>query len=354
MKLLLWTDTHAGARSDSTIFNDYFIKFYQEVFFPYIKENNITHTIHLGDVFDRRKYVNFLTLNSWRRNIFEPLNKLCKTLILQGNHDIYYKDTNEVDSLGELFLPYENIQIINKPTEVEFDGTKILLMPWVLDSGEDDCREMLANSKAPILFGHFDITSFSFHRGITNTDIGFAPEEFENFSVVCSGHYHHRSNKGNIHYLGTPYEIDWHDCEDPKGFHIFDTSTHRLKFIENPLQMHHKVLYDDKDRTFEETIKGIDFSKYSGVYVKVVVRNKTNPYIFDQFLQELNKVSPADVSVLDEIIEQNETEDSIDETKDTLTLLVEYVECMNIEEGNKKPLIEVLTKLYKEANELDV
>jgi len=354
MKLLLLTDTHAGARNDSTLFNNYFLKFYEKVLFPYIADNDITNVIHLGDVFDRRKYVNFLTLNTWRKSVFEKLNAACKTHIIQGNHDLYYKESNEVDSLGELFLSYKNIEIINAPTELEFDGTKILLLPWVQAANEEICRKKMSATQAQILFGHFDILGFAFHRGITNTELGFDPKEFENFDVVCSGHYHHRSHKGNIHYLGTPYEIDWHDVDDPKGFHIFDTDTRKLKFIENPYRMHHKVLYDDTGGTFEKTVEGIDFSVYTETYVKVIVRNKTSPYIFDQFLQELQKNSPADVSVLDEVVDTSDTDDDIDETKDTLTLLVEYVDNMPIDDNKKKPLVNLLTKIYKEANELDV
>ena len=61
MKIALLNDTHFGARNDSPAFLDYFMRFYNEIFFPYLKDNNIKTLIHLGDVVDRRKFINFKT-----------------------------------------------------------------------------------------------------------------------------------------------------------------------------------------------------------------------------------------------------------------------------------------------------
>ena len=68
MKIALITDTHFGARNDSEVFNDYFFKFYDNTFFPYLEEHNIKHCIHLGDITDRRKFINFKTLQKFRHD----------------------------------------------------------------------------------------------------------------------------------------------------------------------------------------------------------------------------------------------------------------------------------------------
>ena len=73
MKIALLTDTHFGARNDSPAFSKYFFKFYDEVFFPYLKENNITTLIHLGDIVDRRKFINFKTSHDFRKNFMMRL-----------------------------------------------------------------------------------------------------------------------------------------------------------------------------------------------------------------------------------------------------------------------------------------
>jgi len=73
MKLAIINDTHAGARGDSLPFNEYFFKFWEGTFFPYLKEHGIKHICHLGDVVDRRKFINYVILNSWRKRFFDVL-----------------------------------------------------------------------------------------------------------------------------------------------------------------------------------------------------------------------------------------------------------------------------------------
>ena len=75
MKIALLNDTHFGARNDSPAFLDYFMRFYNEIFFPYCKENNIKTLIHLGDVVDRRKFINHQTASIFRKEFFDRLWK---------------------------------------------------------------------------------------------------------------------------------------------------------------------------------------------------------------------------------------------------------------------------------------
>ena len=69
-KIVFLGDTHFGCRGDSQHFHEFFDKFYTEVFFPYLIENNIKHVIQLGDIFDRRKYSNHYTLDEAKRYFF--------------------------------------------------------------------------------------------------------------------------------------------------------------------------------------------------------------------------------------------------------------------------------------------
>ena len=59
MKIALVTDLHFGARGDSVPFDNFFKKFYDDTFFPYLVEHGIKTIFDLGDTFDRRKYINF-------------------------------------------------------------------------------------------------------------------------------------------------------------------------------------------------------------------------------------------------------------------------------------------------------
>jgi predicted phosphodiesterase len=371
MKIALLTDTHAGCRNDSAVFNNYFLRFYKEVFFPYLDDNKINTIIHLGDVFDRRKYINFATLSSWRKNVFEVMSNKYTTIIIQGNHDIYYKSTNEVNSIEEVFRGYKNIININEPKEVEFGAANILMVPWIHPANEANCKQAMQDSTAKILFGHFDIIGFEMHRGISNYENGFSANDFLKFDTVVSGHYHHKSENSNIHYLGAPYEMIWSDFGDEKGFHVFDTNTKQLEFIPNPLHIFQKVYYNDTNKKYEdlviqqEVVKKDEngnntahyhnnLEKYRDSYVKVVIEQKNNQSLFDQYLEALYKENPADVTIVEATLESVSDLDVLDETKDTLTLLIEYVEGLGIAEDNKKPLVDELKSLYMESQNIDV
>jgi DNA repair exonuclease SbcCD nuclease subunit len=353
MKIALITDSHAGCRNDSTIFNAYFLRFYNEIFFPYLQEHHIENIVHLGDVFDRRKYINFSTLNSWRKNVFEKLNDYT-TIIIQGNHDLYYKDSNDVNSHDELLISYPNISLIRENTEMDFNGTNIMLMPWIVKDKEESAMKVLEKTKAEIVFGHFDIIGYDQYRGLTNVDNGFKAAVFEKFDMVMSGHYHHKSSKNNIHYLGAPYEMVWSDYDDPRGFHIFDTDTRTLEFIENPLHIFHKIHYNDTDRTYDDLVATANLAQYKDCYVKIVTVQKNNQYIFDQFLEALYKENPADVSIVEPVIDFSVDSEAIDESKDTLTILVEYIEGLPIAKENKKPVIDLMKKVYLESLSVEV
>ena len=110
MKVALITDTHFGARSDSIPFDNFFNKFYTEVFFPHLERDQIKTIIHLGDVFDRRKYINFNTLKKCKEYFFDRTADLgIDVHMIAGNHDTFFKNTNEVNALDLLLREYPNV-----------------------------------------------------------------------------------------------------------------------------------------------------------------------------------------------------------------------------------------------------
>ena len=150
MKIAIINDTHWGARSDSQIFLEYFTDFFREQFFPYLKENNINTVLHLGDLMDRRKFVNFNTLNTVRSEFMEPL--LREGIVVHcilGNHDTFYKNTNDLNSVNELFGDrYSNFFIYQQPIDLEFDGVKVGMVPWVNSENREKTLEYLKNTKS--------------------------------------------------------------------------------------------------------------------------------------------------------------------------------------------------------------
>lgn len=347
MNVALITDQHFGARNDSLHFLDFYEKFYN-MFFMELDDKNITHVLILGDTFDRRKYVNFYSLQRAKQMFFDRLEaRNIKVYMLVGNHDTYYKNTNEVNSPDLMLSEYENITIINDPQTIEIDDVKICMMPWICAENYDASMTELKKTEATICMGHFEIEGFQMYRGAPSEE-GLDPNMFDKFDIVFSGHYHHKSARGNIHYLGNPYELTWQDYDDPRGFHFFNLKDHSLHFVKNPYRMFHKLIYDDKNNSIGE-IQKMDLSPYSSVYVKVVVVNKTNQYLFDMLLNKLYQVNPIDISIAEDFTELEDiSDDDVDQAEDTITILNKYVDNLTTD-LDKNKLKGLFREVYVEA-----
>ena len=102
MKILLITDQHFGVRNDNQSFLDHYRKFYGEIVLPFVDAHKIDTVIALGDTFDKRRSINFMSLEAAKEMWFNPLaERNVQMHMLVGNHDIYYKNTLRVnDPLG--------------------------------------------------------------------------------------------------------------------------------------------------------------------------------------------------------------------------------------------------------------
>ena len=353
MKIALITDTHWGIRNDSQVFYDYFKLFLDDVFFPTLTKHEIRHVIHLGDLVDRRKYANFLTLHRLRKDFLERFEDgMIDMYVILGNHDTYYKNTNEVNALKELVEgKYQFIHAIEKPQTLEFDGSDILFLPWICEDNYQESMDAIKDTTAQIVMGHLELNGFEMFRG-SISDHGMDHKLFDRFDVVCSGHYHHKSDTGNIHYLGAFAEYTWSDFDDLRGFHIFDTETRELTFIRNPYKMFQKVWYDDADRTVDEVL-GAHLDVRNKM-VKVIVKNKTNPYCFDLFIDKIEKSGVIDLQVVEDHLNLDTIadEDFMDSAEDTLTVCRKYISQVNFSVDNKK-LERVITNLYTEALQVE-
>ena len=351
MKIAILGDTHFGVRGDSLKFHDYYKKFYDNVFFPYLKENNITNVFQLGDLFDRRKFINFNTLALSKQYFFDQIAaQELKFYTLLGNHDIFWKESLEVNSTGLVLGEYSQyINLIDKPTPIAFeDGTTIDMIPWICKENQKEVFDFIDESKSDLCFGHFEIAGFPMYKGMVGHH-GLSHEMFAKYERVLSGHYHTRSKRENIEYIGTPYEMTWQDYNDPRGFCVFDTETRELEFIRNPYTIHEKITYDDKNQDPDASIVDIQDK-----YVKIAVVNKSDLYKFDQFINELYTKDAHEIKIIEDFSEFNDGEISTEiNIEDTMSILSNYVDSVETEE-NKEELKSVLKELYLEAINLEV
>ena len=344
MRVAVITDTHYGARKGSTHLHNYFQLFYDNIFFPTLEREKIDTVIHMGDIFDSRKSIDYQSLEWAKQVVFEPLRKY-KVYAITGNHDCYYKNTNHVNSPELLLNDYSNISTFSKATEINIDGLDILLLPWINSENYDESLEAIQNSKSKIAMGHLEINGFKATRGHMMED-GMDTDVFSKFNAVYSGHFHTRSTDGKINYLGNPYEMYWNDVNDTRGFHIFDTDTITHAPINNPYKLFYNVYYEDTPyQTFDST-------PYENKIVKVIVRKKTNPKQFQKFIDKLYATGMQDLKIIEnfELIEGEDFE--MDEDENTLSLLNRYIDESEFD-LDKNIIKGIFQDLYRQACEVE-
>ena len=344
MKIAIITDTHYGARKGADYIHSYFKNFYDNIFFPYLEKHNIDTIIHMGDIFDSRKSIDYQSLEWSKRVVFEPLKKY-KVHAITGNHDAYYKNTNKVNSPELLLKDYDNIITYSKPTEINIEGLDILLLPWINSENFKESKEFIDNSKSKVAMGHLEINGFKATRGHMMED-GMDVSIFSKFEKVYSGHFHTRSTDGKIYYLGNPYEMYWNDVNDKRGFHIFDTETLTHTPIDNPYKLFYNIYYEDTPhQTFDST-------EYTNKLVKVIVRKKTNTKQFERFIDKLYSSNVQDLKIIENFVIQENENFEIDEEENTLSILNRYIDESEFE-YDKNIIKGIFQDLYRQACEVD-
>ena len=347
MKIAIITDQHFGARKNSKLFHDYFLKFYEDIFFPTLIKEGITTIIDMGDTFDSRKGVDFVSLEWAKNNYYDKLEELGITVhTIVGNHTAYYKNTNQLSGVNLFLREYDNVKIYSEAEEVKIDKTKFLFVPWINSENEEKTLQLIDDSDSPCVMGHLELNGFMATRGHF-MEHGMDSNVFDKFDKVYSGHYHMRSNKDNIFYLGNPYEMYWNDVNDRnRGFHLFDTDTLEHKPINNPYQLFHNLYYEDTPHQM------LDITKYDQKILKVIVRKKSDPKQFEKYIDKLYSSNLAELKIVENFDFTEGEEFEADESEDTISLLNRYIQESEVD-LDKSVITEILQDVYREACEVE-
>lgn len=346
MKVAIITDQHFGMRKGNQIFHDYMKKFYDEVFFPFLDKNHISVVLDLGDTFDNRKSIDFWSLDWAKKNYYDKLaERDISVYTVVGNHTSYYKNTLDLNAVDLLLGEYENVFLITKPITMMIGGLEICFIPWICVDNETETFEEIANTKATVAMGHLELSGFETQPGFF-MDHGMSPDVFSKFKKVFSGHFHHRSNSGNIYYLGNPYQMYWNDFGDVRGFHIFDTETLKLTFLQNKNTIFNKIYYNDNINNPDE----LDVSQYSNQFIKLIVEKRNDYYKYDNFVERLHQVGVHDLKIIDNTSEEINHSGDI-EVEGTLSFLEKYIEELDYED--KDNLKSIISSIYSESIQLE-
>jgi len=347
MKILLITDQHFGVRNDNQAYIEMYKKFYSNLVIPFIDKTGIDTVICLGDTFDKRKSINFMSLEEAKTMWFDRLQELgVKMYMLVGNHDIYYKNTLRINAPTELLGEYEYIDIIDTPCTRTIGDLDILFLPWICDSTRDRSFREIQNTTARVCMGHLELAGFEAHPGSVMVG-GMDETIFSKFDKVFSGHFHMKSSRGNINYLGNPYQLYWNDYGCKRGFHVFDTETLKTTFYRNPYDMFRKIYYN------ADGIRYDNDQPLEGTYVKLIVEDKQNHANFSEFVRTLQEQSPADLNIIENFCVDLENGVEVLETEDTLTMLETYIEeAKDSIKGDTESIKKLIKSLYVEACEI--
>lgn len=232
MKVYMLTDTHFGIYLNNLDkWQNMMESTFYEFVIPYLKANvkKGDVLIHLGDLFDNRSSIPIITLNKVER-ILKEIAKILPVHIMVGNHDLFNKGTNEVNSV-RLYGYIDNITVHENTTTIELGGQQIVLMPWI-EKRIDMVNEIRSN-KGDYLMCHSDLNGCKMHlnsvahRNADKIDV----DDFKSYKRAFSGHIHIRQEQSNFTFIGSLYQMDRNDYGDQKGITILDLSNDEISFI---------------------------------------------------------------------------------------------------------------------------
>ena len=234
---LLIGDTHFGRFSNNPKELEESANFFYHVLLPMLSHLNTEHgaenvcVIQLGDVFDNKSSVGILT-NNIVIDIFKKLSKDNLVFTIVGNHDTVYKDIRSINNSKGLSL-LNNVHVVDHLSEYHAKyGQIIYLMP---NYDVKEKLELAVSQCKPdsYLFGHDEIAGFAYEGQLIKEGKSMSATMLKNFKRVIFGHIHKSQSRGNISYLGTPYQTRMNEWKNHNKVAVLDFETDNIEYYDN-------------------------------------------------------------------------------------------------------------------------
>jgi DNA repair exonuclease SbcCD nuclease subunit len=345
-RIFLISDTHLGVRTNSREWMDTIEDYFKNEFIPLIKREFRPGDVlvHCGDVFDSRQSINLYVLNK-AIQIFEEIHSIIPIYMLVGNHDIFMKYSNEINSL-KVFKHIPGIHIFEEPVLAQLGPKRALFIPWK-DSSEEIVN-VVKEYDADIMFCHTDIKGMSFNKFV-KIDEGTEAENLSKFQRVYSGHIHYAQKFKNVRMLGCPYELTRSDSGNTKNVWLLDLETdeetcftnHRSpKFVKYKLEW---VL----EQTMEK-LQELFHNNFVDILVTPQMSLKFPFAMFAERLKGYRRINPIITENQEVITEDGEVIEQYEEI--VLSRLIEkHIESLSYSDNIKEKLKQVSGKIYQEA-----
>jgi DNA repair exonuclease SbcCD nuclease subunit len=344
-KIAICADLHIGSHLDNQLWHSISLDF-AKWFKQKLIENNIKDIVICGDIFNNREEISVLTIHT-AKEFFSILKDFNITLLV-GNHDIYFKNRTDINSIS-ILDEWENITVISNPVTYNFQGREMCFAPWG--------AELDLITKCDILFGHFEIQTFKTTPYHTCQEGVLSEDLFKKSNLIISGHFHVKDERkyenGTILYIGNPYQLNWNDCELTKGFYILDIKSLNYNFIQNNISPIHKKynLSEFLKNGINDTIK----KEFNKNFIKLVIDTDINENKINLLYNKLCNLGPHSLKL--EYNNQNEINSEnfqeIDYNKENFDLektIRDYIYSLDVP-NNKNDIINYVLDLYKKVND---
>ena len=349
-RVWLISDTHFGVRSNSREWMDIIEEFFTKQLIPLLKEEGRPGDIlvHCGDTFDSRQSINLYVMNK-AISIMEQLVEIMPVYTIVGNHDIFMKYSNDINSM-KIFKHLSNFTVFEKPQMVTAGNKRLFFLPWVEE--HDDLTAIIQDPKnsADIMFCHSDVKGISFNRHVKIED-GTAIESFSGYDRVYSGHIHYAQKHKNLRMLGTPYELTRSDMGNPKSTWLLDLETNEEQCWENTVSP--KFLRYRLEWILEKSIEELQ-ELFKNNFVDILVTPQWSmKFPFSSFIEKFHgyrRINHVIVTDDDSMMTEDMETGEVTQDISLLTMIENYVDGLAYTDQIKEKLKEVGIRLYHETS----
>jgi Calcineurin-like phosphoesterase len=213
-KAAVFTDLHLGLKSNSSIHNQDCEDFV-DWFISKAKSEGCDTGLFLGDFHHNRNTLNVVTMD-YSLRVLEKLGQAFDNFyFFPGNHDLYYKDKRDIHSV-EFGKYIPGITVVHEPTTIG----NVTLCPWLV--GEE--WKTVGKKGGKYIFGHFELPNFFMNAMVQMPDHGeMKLDNFKNYELGFSGHFHKRQQQKNMIYIGNAFPHNYADAwDDDRGMMILE------------------------------------------------------------------------------------------------------------------------------------
>lgn len=329
-KLVAFTDIHFGLKGDSIQHNEDCQNFITWVL-EEAKKFDADTCIFLGDWHHNRARVNVSTMNYSLHNIERLANAFDNFYFITGNHDLYYRDKRDLNSI-EFGRLIDNVTIVSQPLLED----NVAIIPWL--NGEE--WKTIRKTKCKYMFGHFELPGFFMNQMVKMPDTGTLHEnDFTHPEKVFSGHFHKRQNNDKIHYIGNAFPHDFADAGDDERGMMFLEWDEEPTFKAWPDAPRYRRMM--LSQLVENPGKWLDNKTYAKVEVDITPTYEELIYIKEELIAEFE---PRDVSLLpnsdDNVSEDYGDEISYESVDSVVLSHLETIDSVNIDST-------LLTEIYR-------